>query len=248
MKLQDVFDQLSIGEFSQLSIGGEAMGEVNEANMDRVILHVQLGLDVLFRRFRLKEGKFRIALQAGQTIYNLHSDFAQSNLASTEPVKYIKDDYAFSFVDDLNKIERVYSDTGYEMALNDTNNPWSLVTPAALKLYVPEVILARSTDLPEDLRTSNLMVHYRAAHPKIARGIGAPDPCLVNLELPDAYLEPLLFYVASRVHNPIGMVNEFHVGNSYAAKYEVACQRLEQQNLQIDMVPTNTRFNERGWV
>jgi len=36
MKLQEVFEHLSSGEFSQLSIGGEDMGVINEANGERV--------------------------------------------------------------------------------------------------------------------------------------------------------------------------------------------------------------------
>ena len=68
------------------------------------------------------------------------------------------------------------------------------------------------------------------------------------MELPDAYLEALLYFVASRINNPIGMTNEFHAGNSYAAKYEQECARLEMLNLEVDQGYQNTRLRAGGWV
>jgi hypothetical protein len=57
-----------------------------------------------------------------------------------------------------------------------------------------------------------------------------------------------LYFVASRVHNPIGMTNEFHAGNSYAAKYEQACMLLDMKNLQVDQGSENTKLRDRGFV
>jgi len=68
------------------------------------------------------------------------------------------------------------------------------------------------------------------------------------VQLPDSHLEALLFFVASRVNNPIGMTNEFNAGNSYAAKFEAACQALEEQGLQVDQDSQNTRLHRGGWV
>jgi len=50
------------------------------------------------------------------------------------------------------------------------------------------------------------------------------------------------------VHNPIGMTNEFHAGNTYYSKYLAACQELENQNLQTDRTGGNTRAQRNGWV
>ena len=53
MKLKEVFDQLTYGELSQLSIGGQAQGEITEENYARVVAHVNLGLSAIYKRFHL---------------------------------------------------------------------------------------------------------------------------------------------------------------------------------------------------
>jgi hypothetical protein len=88
----------------------------------------------------------------------------------------------------------------------------------------------------------------RAKPEKIIIGTRAFNPDNVEVELPDSHLEPLLLFVASRVHNPIGMSNEFHAGNSYYAKYEASCQQIELLNLLVDQGSQNTRHAANGWV
>ena len=62
------------------------------------------------------------------------------------------------------------------------------------------------------------------------------------------YLEALLMFVASRIMNPVGMSAEFHDGNNYAAKYEMACKKLEDQNVRLDKVTNNDRITRNGWA
>jgi len=224
------------------------MGVINEANGERVARFIQLGLDSLYRRFRIKEGKLILELQPGQEMYALKSAYAQSNTASTEPVKYIKDNLVFPFKDDLHKVERVYTDSNAELYLNDLDNIYSITTPSPNILVVPRSIIVMDAGLPDVLKTLTLTIAYRAGHPKLLDAATTFDPYELDLELPEMYLEPLLYYVASRVHNPLGLTNEFHVGNSYAAKYENSCLRLEQQNLQRDIVGSGNRFNDNGWT
>lgn len=49
-------------------------------------------------------------------------------------------------------------------------------------------------------------------------------------------------------HNPIGMTGEFNAGNNYSAKYEMACQAIENLNLRVDQDSQNTRRRSKGWV
>lgn len=58
----------------------------------------------------------------------------------------------------------------------------------------------------------------------------------------------LLYYVASRVHNSIGMTGEFNAGNNYSAKYEMSCQQLEQMNLRVDQDSQNSKLQRGSWV
>lgn len=248
MMLQDVLTQLSVGEFAQLSLGGQNAGVINNANLGNVVAHIQLGLTALYSRFNLKEGQLKVELQPGLQMYQMNSRYATSNVRSREAVQYLLDDMTFPFEDDLLKVTRVYVDSGVELYLNDKSHPYSINTPMPDTLLVPSALVNQHPDLPDELKTTYLTVHYSANHPKLIKLHGCPDPERTPFLLPEAYLAALLYFVASRVHNPIGMVNEFHAGNSYAAKYEMECQRLEGRNLDIDEGDSNHRFARSGWI
>lgn len=241
MQLQEVFAQLTAGEFSQLSIGGADQGVIDSSNYVRILQHINLGLTALYTRFTLKEGRLTLALQDGQDKYRLTSKFAVANDTSLELVRYIVDTADDRFVDDILKVERVLTEDGVELPLNDLSDTTSLSTPSALVLRVP-------LDTKSRTKSNTLTVVYRANHPKLLAGAGLTDPARDDLALPDSHLLPLLYFVASRVNNPIGMTNEFHAGNSYAAKYEVACQELEGKGLQVDQGSQNDRLHRNGWV
>lgn len=245
MLLKEIFDQLANGELSQLSIGGATAGEISATNYTKVLSHVTLGLTALYKRFPLKEGQLIMQPVAGQTLYEMATKYAVSS-AVVVPYKHILDSIGYPFLGDILKIERVITEDGYEMPLNDKSDPYTLITPTLSSVRISEDIVNVAVDLPEYLKSTTLQVNYRANHPKIeAEDV---DPEYVEVELPDAYLEALLYYIASRVNNPIGMTGEFNAGNNYSAKFERACQQLEQENLKIDQSSQNSRAASNGWV
>ena len=223
MKLSEVFTQLTHGELSQIAIGGGEAGEINDTNYGKVVSHITVGLTALYSRFSLKEKQLSIPLQTDSTTYQLD-------------------------LEDLLKIERITTDSGYDVGLNNANDPYSCRTPTLKSIRVPQEILDKSELLPDELKTDNLLITYRANHPKITEAQLDLWPENIDIELPESHLEALLYFVASRIHNPIGMTNEFHAGNSYAAKYEMACQQLETHGIQVDSEFDNTRLNQNGWV
>lgn len=223
MKLQEILDQLSGGEFSQISIGGQEAGVINEANYLRVLGHINLGLTALYTRFNLKERRLTFPLQSDADIYRLD-------------------------VEDILKIEKILTDDDFELSLNRDGDPYSVATPSLNMVRVPKLILMQGADLPDDLKTENLTIVYRANHPKLKAPFGILFPEAKEVELPGTHLTPLLYFVASRVHNPVGMVNEFNAGNNWYAKYEHCCKQLEDQGLQVDRDVHNTRLQRGGWV
>lgn len=247
MKLTEIFYHLSTGELSQLSIGGGTSGEISATNQDRIVAHLNLGLTALYTRFLLKERKVRVSLQADRLVYPLARKYAASNDASTEPVKFLWDTSSDPFLDDVLKIEQVFTAYGIEMPLN-ARTQYSLTTPSMATLGVPQEIAELAPDLPEELKTTWVMVNYRASHPIIDTLSATFDPETYDVELPYSHLMALLYFVASRLHNPIGMINEFHSGNSYAAKYEAECQRLELANVRIDTISQDNKLERNGWA
>jgi len=57
-----------------------------------------------------------------------------------------------------------------------------------------------------------------------------------------------MYFGASRANNPVGLGQEFNAGNTYAAKYEVECQRLKNDGMEIQQRGNETKFQERGFV
>lgn len=248
MKLSEIFDQLTYGELSQVSLGGGDAGKITQANYKQVLAHINLGLTSLYKRFPLKENRVVVELQHERVLYPLTRAYALNSRDSKEPERHIIDSYDAPFQEDILKIERVLTDADFEMGLNNEADLYSCFTPSLQMLRVSPLVVSQAQDVPQHLRTSNLTLVYRANHIAItAEAVGA-DPSLVDVEIPYSHLEPLLLFVASRVHNPIGMANEFHAGNSYYAKYEAACQQLEQVNIKVDQGSQSSRLRSSGWV
>lgn len=130
MTLKDVFDQLTYGELSQVFMAGDIINDdgISEDDRPRVLASIVLGLTSLYTKFRLKEGRFILERQAGQTLYTINKNFAQSNVDSAELVKYM-DDSDYPFDNRLLKIERICDVNGVELHLNQPGNPLSLRTP-----------------------------------------------------------------------------------------------------------------------
>ena len=224
MKLSEIFSQLTYGELSQIHLGGADTGVIDETNYPKVLAHLNMGLLALYKRFPIKQSRTTITMVPGTPSYTLS-------------------------VPDLLKIERVYTEKQFEMGLNDESDIYSNYTPVANVLVLAPDVVAQGQDLPDPLKTSTLEVVYRASHPMLLiDGGGYLDPDEVDVELPYSHLEPLLYYVASRVNNPMGMSQEFHAGNSWYAKYEAACQELERINLRVDQGSQNNRLVRNGWV
>lgn len=223
MKLAEVFSQLAYGELSQIALGTITDDELSEEAHAPLLAHVNLGLTSLYKRFNLKEGRLQFPLNTAGNVYKLNPA-------------------------DLLKIERVYTDAEKELPLNNGNDRYSCYTPQLNVLRVHPDVVNKAPSLPDQYKTDGLLVVYRANHIKVVATGGFIVPESVELELPYSHLEALLYFIASRVHNPIGMVNEFNAGNNWAAKYEMECQRLEQLNLEVDDDFCNNRLDSHGWV
>ena len=224
MLLKDVLDSLRYGELSLLSIGGELQGKITKNNFTAVATHINSGLTNLYTRFKLKVVSTELALT---------------------PAKY---EYKLTYPD-LLKVIRVYGNTGYEFTLNDLHDEYSIHTPTAKALTVPASVINLADNLPNDLKINELKIVYQAKHPWIdTASTNILDEEELELELPEAYLDALSYFVASRMTNPLDVAGQFHSGNNYAAKYEQACNRLELSNMSIDSGAQSNRFQSKGWV
>lgn len=247
MKLQEVFDHLST-DFSQISIGGQEQGVINEANCRAVLRVINLGLTDLFTRFLLKESKLKLELAPSVLLYRLESAFAKSNTKSNKPIKFI-DDIGNPFRDDIAKIHSVVNDQGYVLNLNDKFDKYAVHSNSTTSLEVPVEMVMMASSLPEHLKTTGLEVHYRALHPVFDTSVDADiDPEFMEVDLPYPYLHALLLFVASRTYNPVGQGAEGSLGPSYAVRYENECARLMGAKLDVETHNGNYRLKSKGFV
>lgn len=253
MKLKDIYNQLAFGELRQAVLGTGPIGSADgmpdtKEHYAKILPFVKLGLTELHKRFNLRERSLKLQIQTGQVSYVISTEFAASNTRSTQAVKYILD-AADPFQDDLMKIERVYGTyetKRYEIPLNKIDDVSAIRTNSYNMLLIPD----STTDAPWLLETTELEVVYRADHPVIADILANALPGMTTIYLPNMYLEPLIWYIASRATNPAGISGEFHEGNNYTAKYEQSISVLKNSGVDytIEAQSENDRLTAGGWV
>jgi len=235
MLLSDLFDQLAVGELSQLSLSGIDSIGIQECNYIKIVPHIQLALTELYKRFSLKKEEVFIQQYEHIQTYYLHSKYAESNTESTEIYKYIKDSQFQPFLDNVISIYSVHSEVGEELYLNDESQVWNVQTPSYNSILMPS---------PE--KENALSVIYIADHPKIP--IIGLDPYSTEVNIPPGLLEPLLFYIASRVYTNLNSDGSTNEGNNFMIKFEASCRKIKELNLVPKNQTTNMKLVNNGWV
>lgn len=238
--LHKILTDLTYGEFAQLKLGNflptEHESEPDPRAYAQLSSHINLALSAIYTRFPLAVDEVYVQLHEAIALYKLTYQYAESNTASTEPVKYIMDTPENPFPDNILHIEEVYNEVGDQLTLNDPEDELSVFTPKYNTVQVP---------WPNDFNT--IAVQYRAAHPEIIYAPGM-DPKEIEVEIPEALHEALLFYVASRVL--VGVTNNDggNAGNSYYQKYMNRINFVNDMGMYIQTEQTNQKFERRGFV
>lgn len=238
MLLSEIFEYLSYGELAQVSLGGGGTHEIGILPEDypKIITNINLGLTELHKRLPLKQNEVIIKLYSHITNYILHSDYAESNLASSKPYKYIQDQNNLEpFNDDVILIRHVYDEAGDEFPINNLNESTSLFTPQQNVLQVP---------WPDN--ENSLSIIYRAG-PKKINHIGLSRPELVEVDLPPQFLEPLCSYVAFRIFSSLNLGEGNAEANSHYANFERAIALIKNDGLYVSDHHLNSKFGDQRW-
>lgn len=248
MKLSYIFELLTQGELSQVFVGGEQTGQILEKSYRTMGNNVFLGLTALHKRFNLKFNSLDLKLIEGQYKYPLLQKFAVNDQYSKEPVRFILDTPTDKFKGDILKVWGVQTASGNGLVLNDYMNGLAIQSSALNVINVPMGIVDGHNDLPDYYKTGTLKVTYVANHPQFVPSVGYFDPQMTEIDLPDSHLQALLYYIASRVSNPIGMGAEFNAGNNWSARYEAECQNLEARGNMVDRSGQIDVIRRGGWA
>lgn len=230
MTLQDLFDSLTYGELSQLNIGGQPQQGVTLENRRQVINHIERALKVLHRRFRLKEGRLEVVLEDGKTSYAL--DGGELPVMKVEHVLWPE-----GFSSDVIPPRGLLP----SLPLNDESSPLSVYTPKSGVMRVPVEVWEKGA--------RKLTVVYRGGHYSLNTMQAATRPEEVEIDLPGAFEQPLLYCIASQLLNPIGSTPEgYHEGNEYERRFQQACMELEVHGWDESVLPERTSFRQQGFV
>lgn len=234
MLVSELFQKLSYGEFSNLSLSSEGSGSIAAGKKGKVVDYLNSALTKLYSRFVLAEKMILIEQVAGIEDYRLSSKFAVSNVSAPPGTElYIKDSLSDPFEDDLIKVLAVYDAAGTTLPLNDPDDPASVFTPKPLVLQVVDAIDG-----------APLQVIYQAKHVLIPDGDDDAE-----IEIPDVLEMALRAYVAHLGYFHMNGQEHAAKANDYLSIYESECQMVEQFDL-VGASPnfSGIRFIKRGFV
>ena len=223
MKLQKLFEYLTLGELKQLGIGGyEEYKAIQEKDYPEIISHLNLALMNLYTRFPLLEKELVLETRPDQQLYVLSSKYAEPNEGW-----YIQGVYN----DDLIRINSAYlGDT--ELPINDEYS--------ATGIYLPSY---NSIQIPFATGSEEISIIYRAKPEKV------PLDLEYEIPLPEVLTEALLVFIEYRIRKSMGGEQGTVLGQQALQMYEMFCGEIERKNI-LNNADNSVciRARERGWV
>lgn len=268
MNFHDICTDLTDVEFSQLNIGFNADGRLDDKHYDKLLGAMNLGLTELHKRFSLKMNHIELVFLANRYRYHLHSDHKYSDealvvgdfrldvglgtlltdLTPNPDPEYIRDQPYAEFKNDILLITRIVTPRDVDLPLNDIGNPWSFITPKSDVIEAPRRIVDQAPGIPDWLKMDRVYVHYRQNHERFARGAGEYDGNRLHVDLPETHRRALLLFMAARIFQPVGIGQEFNSSNYYHQQFLLECQTLTEDGLYIQQDDQGSKFAGRGFV
>ena len=225
MKLQKLFEYLTLGELKQLGIGGyEEHKAIQVSDYPEVVNHVNLGLINLYTRFPLLEKELVLETRVDKQLYVLSSKYAES---TGNPDWYLQG----TFDDDVIRINSAYIGST-ELPINDEYSPTGI--------YLPSY---NSVQIPFATGSEEISLIYRAKPKEVTLDLECEIP------IPDVLTEALLVYVEYRIRKSMGGESGIALANQALQMYEMLCMEVERKNL-LNNADNSVciRASERGWV
>mgnify|MGYP001111559018 CR=1 FL=1 len=235
LKLSDVFNELSYGELAHHFIGGKPTDGIAAEHWPEIISHINHGLTALYSRFPLKYCEAIIQQYEDIQTYYLRSKYAMSNQNSTSPVRYIMDSEFEPFTDNVIQIDSVYSEFGEKRTLNDETDIYTVYTPQYDAIVKPY-----------NCKDNAMAVVYKANHDRI-KFDGVTPANEIEIDIPIILLEPLLFFITSRILNGMGGAN-VQEASMFTNKYELSCMQISNLGLINKESLSNYKLENNGWV
>lgn len=233
MKLDEFLEVLAHGEIAGTSIVDMDTALIPVEQYPKVISFINRGLLQLYTLFLLKEDIVTIRHLDNKTTYFIDSQFADTNGG---PNPYIVDSVFKPYTDNLLMIEYINDELGDPVVINDYDDPLSYFTPGHKNVEV-------------NLVNPNTVFHviYRARHDKIA--LQPADTSLVDIVLPDNFIDALIYYVASKCYASTNSTDSRKISVALHQQFFAEISMLKatgQGTLNFNPLPEDVR--KRGWL
>jgi hypothetical protein len=237
MQLKDLFRDLSYGQLSNLAIGGNGTGVINEDGKPRIVSYTNEALLRLHSKFLLRENILFFGQVEHLTYYYMLERYARSGLTdppcAETPHLYILDNADEPYQGDLIKIMQVLDEFGTQIPLNDAERADSIYTPQPNLIQIPEPIDGKV-----------LSVEYQARHPII----GQDDFCQ-EIDLPYVLEGALKSYIAYKVYSDMNGQENAAKAVEHMAMYTGICDEVTSMDtVSQSRSTTPVKFFERGFV
>ena len=236
LTLQEIFDALAYGEFTNMALGNSVLGTLTEDKYPKVVSALNLGLVELYKRFLLKKKKCLLIQQAGVTTYFLRSDYVGMYIESIDDGAYEED----VFEDDIIKVLAVCNAAGEDVPLNNPKYP---NTGVFTQTY--DTIHMVPAKPP-----ATLTVTYQAEYPRIKIEDDF-DPNEIKIYFPKFLLDPLLAYIAARIFKgktSKSAEGETNLSTTFHYQFEAGCKKIVELGLAEEAEEQSGKFTARGWV
>lgn len=232
MKLQDLFNELAIGELSNLALA--KTGVIDPAHHNKVVTAINVALNDIFSRIPLAEKEVLVETLDWKSIYFIRKEHSRMD-PTPGFLKYIVDTPANPFTGDLVKVLGVCNEIGDPLPMNDAEQWASVFLPAF-----------DTVQFNHPGAKQIFAVQYQALHPKlVATGDGYLDQIL---RVPSVLMDMVRIKTASTLLAPMGGQNETLKAQALEANYEARHTSLVFKNDVGDTgVHTNVKAMLRGY-
>lgn len=233
MLLSELYNQLSLGELSNLSMGNNGSGEVKPTAKPAIVMHANEALLRLHSKFILKEKNLILGLLDHISTYKLQQAYTVSAGAEGNS-RYILDTVDDPFTGDIVRILEAQDSSGVDLNLNNDSDPLSLYTPQSEIIQVPNPKAGRAISLS-----------YQAYHAELVHDDNA-DP---EIEIPELLEGALKAYIGYKIFSNMQTQAAVARANDLRGLYEFTCNEVIEKDLISESRSAVTnKFHENGWI
>lgn len=251
--LREVFADLSYGHLSNLVIGSEGNGLIDDKHHGRIISLLNQGLDDLHGRFLLRERSLLLRAITGKTSYLLRREHAFTHPGDGGGINaWIVDSQDQPFTGDVLKVLNVTDEIGAPVTVNTTK---SVRAPGVFQVSVEKegpglfTVDAETVEIPQPKTGDFYHVNYQARHPKLVNVDGDVEVLAQTITLPSVTYAALSAYVASQIFSGLGGPENSQKGLELMGLFEAACQQFVfNGTVKTSNSHDHSKLEERGFV